>query len=184
MRLVKVFFGEVLGKLTVASFGEKVWDEKGRCFRYFFECECECGNRPRVRMDHLLYKGYSSCGCVNKAQLKANQRKAIEGPRQPRITDEHPYRILAGMKQRCYNPNSEAFSFYGGRGIGVCDEWRNNPKAFVEWAYANGYQPNLTIDRIDNYRGYSPDNCRWVTMLDNLKNRRRAGRFPKHLGVK
>lgn len=79
--------------------------------------------------------------------------------------------IHSNMIQRCYNPASTFYHRYGGRGITVCEEWRHSRRAFKEWAKANGYADNLTIDRIDNDGDYSPQNCRWVTMETNCNNR-------------
>ena len=76
-----------------------------------------------------------------------------------------------GMIERCTNPNSVGYKRYGARGIAVCQEWVDSPQAFVDWALANGFSPELQIDRIDNNKGYSPDNCRWVTARDNIRNR-------------
>ena len=79
--------------------------------------------------------------------------------------------IHSNMMQRCYNPNSTYYPRYGGRGITVCEEWRNSRNAFKQWAIENGYADDLTLDRIDNDKGYSPSNCRWVTMETNCNNR-------------
>lgn len=78
--------------------------------------------------------------------------------------------IHFNMVQRCTNPNSTYFPRYGGRGITVCPEWRTR-RNFKEWALSHGYRSDLTIDRIDNDKGYSPDNCRWVTPSQNCNNR-------------
>ena len=77
--------------------------------------------------------------------------------------------IFGGMKIRCYNRNDKSYKWYGQKGIKICDEWVNNPKLFEDWAMANGYSDELTIDRIDENKDYSPDNCRWITLQDNAK---------------
>lgn len=82
------------------------------------------------------------------------------------------YRIWCSMKQRCNNPNHKYYKHYGGRGIAVCDQWQNDFDAFAEWAYANGYSDTMSIDRIDNDKGYEPSNCRFIYYKDQPKNRR------------
>ena len=74
------------------------------------------------------------------------------------------------MYKRCYNPKSVRYSRYGGRGITICDEWFNSRITFFEWALNNGYDNSLTIDRIDNDKGYSPENCRWVSYETQNQN--------------
>jgi hypothetical protein len=81
------------------------------------------------------------------------------------------YRTYRNIKNRCYYQKSQNYSLYGGRGIGMSEEWRESFAPFQEWALANGYQDGLTIDRIDGEKGYSPENCRWVTQKINNRNR-------------
>lgn len=100
-------------------------------------------------------------------------------------TQTRLYCIWSNMKQRCFNPNNPKYSCYGGRGITVCDEWKNSFRAFSEWSLNNGYEDppmdatkswismnGLTIDRIDSDKGYSPENCRWITFQQNRLNRK------------
>jgi hypothetical protein len=72
------------------------------------------------------------------------------------------YRIWSGMKQRCNNPKCNRYRYYGAKGVTVCEAWGKSYQAFADWSYSNGYAENLSIDRIDSEKGYSPDNCRWI----------------------
>lgn len=80
------------------------------------------------------------------------------------------YRTWCAMKERCSNPHNKRFEHYGGRGITVCDEWAGSFLDFYFWAITNGYKAGLTIDRIDNSKGYNPDNCRWATAAQQNRN--------------
>lgn len=82
------------------------------------------------------------------------------------------YKIWWAMIRRCYCETDKSYPYYGGRGIGVCEEWKNSVEVFCQWAAANGYSDDLTIDRIDSSKDYCPSNCRWVTMQSQFRNRR------------
>jgi hypothetical protein len=84
------------------------------------------------------------------------------------------YKVWAAMKQRCGNENDKSYNNYGGRGITVCDEWREDFQAFYDWATANGYKEGLQIDRVDNDGDYEPGNCQWTTKKINLRNKRQS----------
>lgn len=96
------------------------------------------------------------------------------------ISKTRLYTIFSGMKQRCYNQNCDGYRFYGGKGITICGEWmgEHGLSLFIEWALNNGYEENLTIDRINAEGPYSPDNCRWITQSENSS---RVEHPPKHI---
>lgn len=136
-------------------------------------CKCECGETRPVKTD-LLRRGESkSCGCIRKEKLIAYS--TTHGG-----SKTHLYAIWNSMCGRCHVESSSAYPRYGGRGVSVCDEWRCNFQAFMEWAILHGYEDKLTLDRIDNAGGYSPDNCRWVDMRCQCNNKTNNARLTFH----
>lgn len=142
-------------------------------------CVCDCGNTTIVNGSLLRMGNTKSCGCLSKEHgIKIGKARKKEN------RDSKLFDVWRQMKQRCQNPNHKAYVHYGGRGITVCDEWKNSYDVFYEWSMANGYDETAprgqcTIDRIDNDKGYSPDNCRWTTMsVQNNNHRKRTRRNP------
>lgn len=150
--------GERYGYLTVLE----ISDKKQGTHR-FWKCKCDCGNIKYVLRRKLIDGTTKSCGCMKGKMISTNNTKhSGKGTRL--------YGIWTGMKTRIFNPNDHSYHKYGGNGLTMCDEWLDFAK-FKEWAMGNGYSDELTIDRIDNSKGYHPDNCRWVDMVVQQNNR-------------
>jgi hypothetical protein len=156
--------GKVFGRLTVQS----VSAARDNTGSIMWNCLCECGNTTLVCSPSLLRGNTKSCGCLNKERFH-NRKHGL--------SNHKLYSVWEGMIQRCYNPKDKKYPMYGGRGIQLCEEWRQNFQAFYDWAKENRYEvlsgdAKLSIDRIDNEKGYSPDNCRWSTYSEQNVNRR------------
>ena len=150
--------GQRFGRLVAV----RPTDQRNKQGGIIWECQCDCGNTFFTDA-HSLKKGNTkTCGC-SRSDPKPGRRRPNRGTRL--------YRVWSNMKTRCLiKNNGYAYSRYGGRGITICDEWLNFD-GFAVWALSSGYSSDLTIDRIDNNKGYSPDNCRWVPMSVQNKNR-------------
>lgn len=140
-----------------------------------YRCRCDCGNLAVVKT-YSLKKGLTrNCGCLRQevAALKATKHDGAADPL---------YHVLNAMHQRCENPKNRDFQWYGAKGVTVCEEWGlSNYPTFKAWAMSTGYRPGLTIDRKDPAGHYSPDNCRWITIQEQQRNRRKTkkeGRNP------
>lgn len=156
--------GKKFGNLSVLKFSHRV-PQKIKGYTYYYLCKCTCGDTCVVERFHLKYGHTQSCGCLQKS--RTSEASKIHGLEKSRL-----YHIWQGIKRRCLNGNEHNYPKYGGRGIKIYKEWVNNPSNFINWALANGYTDNLTIDRIDVNGDYEPSNCRWVTQKEQSRNKR------------
>ena len=167
--------GQKFGRLLVIE--RKGSNERKRAL---WLCKCDCGNEKIVIGDLLRNGHVKSCGCLLKEYRQEKMTKHGYGKHNE---VDRLYRVWKGMKSRCYSKNAKSYKWYGARGIKVCDEWHDYNN-FREWAYKNGYDENAkigecTIDRIDSDGDYCPENCRWVGMDIQLKNKHKKGTFSR-----
>ena len=153
--------GEKYGRLTLIK--ETVCTPK----KHMWLCKCDCGKLVEVSIYQMKSGVCKSCGCLHDEV--ATQRCYDMAKHNMALT--RIYKLWGGMLGRCNNPNNKDFPKYGGRGIKVCDEWRDFVN-FNNWANENGYSDELSIDRIDVNGNYEPNNCRWVTLAEQARNKR------------
>lgn len=134
-------------------------------------CKCECGTEKEVLKRHLLSGASKSCGCLKNQMASERMKENNPCKRKHNMHKSRLYGIWSNMKHRCNNTNDIHYQYYGGRGISVCEEWQEFIP-FKEWAMNNGYDDNLTLDRVDCDGNYEPTNCRWLTIQKQQYNKR------------
>lgn len=151
--------GKRFGKLTVLEKAGRQGTSQ------LWLCRCDCGNLVKIRANSLVRLGRDSCGC--RTSEKISKARFLHGETNSRL-----YNIWRSIKKRCLLPKTQGYKNYGGRGIEVCEEWKNSYLAFRDWALKNGYKEDLEIDRINVNGNYEPNNCRFVNNKQQANNRR------------
>lgn len=158
--------GQKFGRLTVVR-----KSGRSKSGHVMWECCCDCGAKRYVPGAYLRNGHTKSCGCYQADIVRESAKKMGTANKRHGMSHDRLHHIWTGMKQRCADNGVKDYQNYGGRGITVCQEWRDSFEAFRDWSLANGYRDDLTIDRINVNGGYEPENCRWITMEQQQRNR-------------
>lgn len=151
--------GKKFGRLYVEDYA---YTKK---YATFWKCKCDCGNTKIIKGCLLTTGNTSSCGCIRKENGRKMFGKHL-------LSNTPIWKKWSAMIQRCYGSYNQNYYLYGGRGITVCNEWKNDFMNFYNWAIKNGYKDNLSIDRIDVNGNYEPENCRFVDNMQQSYNKR------------
>lgn len=177
--------GQVFGSLTALE-----PSHQNKSHTWYWKYQCKCGAIHIARANTIKYESRKndpelpSCGCVELA------RKTKHGFR--KVKNTHPaYKVYRGIMSRCYDPNCPEYKFYGAKGVTVSAEWKNNPKAFVEWSIQNGWSKGLVIDKdilSDKFNIhphiYSPETCQWISAKHNVSYATSRNNYGKHPNVR
>lgn len=175
--------GQKFGRITVLSYAyTSIWQQA------MFMCLCDCGTTKIIRGSQLSSGNTRSCGCLHK-EISQNVMKKVNASGFRCVTSStrhggHGSKLNMAwqrMRSRCHSVNADHYKHYGGRGIGICKEW-DDYATFREWAISTGYDGTREIDRIDNDGDYCPENCRWATRTEQMRNRRNTVKI-SHEGV-
>jgi hypothetical protein len=152
--------GKKFGRLTVLGMGHRSATSR----QWYWKCRCDCGTEKEIMGCNIRAGVAESCGCLQKE--RASKANKVHGKSRTKT-----HTAWKNIKQRCLNPKNNHFHDYGGRGIKICDKWKNSFAAF-DADIGIPPSPEHTLDRIDNNGNYEPGNVRWVTGLDQIRNRR------------
>lgn len=171
--------GKTFNRLAVISYVGK-----NKHNNNLWNCKCVCENEVIVTAADLKSGNTKSCGCLQKEKaaitlLNMSMTHGLSRDKEHKKT--RLFRIWAGIRTRCLNPNDKTYKNYGGRGIKICNEW-NDFATFHNWAIANGYDDNLSIERKDNDGNYEPSNCKWANDTEQANNKR-TNRMIAHNGM-
>jgi hypothetical protein len=157
--------GKRYGRVLVVDFSNV--DKGGNSI---YNCKCDCGKEFKAAGSNV--KRSAGVGCVDCKNKQLKERKTTHGETYTRL-----YVTWCGMISRCTNPKDLSYKYYGAKGVLVCDEWKTSYEAFSKWAKSSGYSDSLTIDRINPFGIYSPNNCQWKTIEEQQRNRRNTVRY-------
>lgn len=153
--------GETYGIYTLIEF----LNEKDKYGHYLYKGKCKVCGYETVRP----FSHFSAPSAITNNCKHLDRNGNYYNFNKYNWSNERIGSIFNGIKDRCYNKNNKSYKWYGGKGVKVCKEWIDNPKSFEIWALSNGYEDNLTIDRINENKDYCPENCRWVSNINNAK---------------
>lgn len=161
--------GQKYGRLTAIRLVSK--GTRGKKGKWLFRCDC--GNEITCSASSVKSGNTKSCGCQKSESSSIVGSRTIKLLHQRQVTHGYTgtriYRIYKNMKNRCYNPKTPCYPYYGGKGITICSEWLNDPQVFIDWILANGYTDEMTVERRNSDNGYSPDNCELITQAEQAR---------------
>lgn len=173
--IIRDLKGQRFGRLVVIRISE----DRTKGGHILWLCICDCNNITKVSGNDLKRGRTQSCGCLQKERTIEHSIQHGDSKPPTRL-----YVIWRGMRKRCHDSKDKNYEYYGGKGIVVCKEWKNNYLSFKKWSLNNGYTDNLTIDRINHDGNYEPSNCQWITASENSRKACKDRKSKQSLTIK